>query len=86
MSGRVELRAVVDREAGLRLDRWFQRHFPELSHGALQKLLRTGQVRIDGKRAEGKDRIEPGLQPLELPRAAIDQRALETRRRGRLST
>ena len=51
---------VVDDEAGLRLDRWFQRHFPELGHGALQKLLRTGQVRIDGKRAEGKDRVEPG--------------------------
>ena len=51
---------------GLRLDRWFQRHFPELSHGALQKLLRTGQVRIDGKRAEGKDRVEPG-QTVRLP-------------------
>ena len=66
MSGRVELRAVVDREAGLRLDRWFQRHFPELSHGALQKLLRTGQVRIDGRRAEGKDRVEAG-QTIRLP-------------------
>ena len=44
---KVELRAVDDDEAGMRLDRWFQRHFPELSHGALQKLLRTGQVRIE---------------------------------------
>jgi 23S rRNA pseudouridine955/2504/2580 synthase len=50
----------------MRLDRWFQRHFPELSHGALQKLLRTGQVRIDGKRTEGKDRVEPG-QSIRLP-------------------
>lgn len=63
---KVELRAVDDDEAGMRLDRWFQRHFPELSHGALQKLLRTGQVRIDGKRAEGKDRVEPG-QSIRLP-------------------
>lgn len=63
---KVQLRAVSDDEAGLRLDRWFQRHFPELSHSALQKLLRTGQVRIDGKRAEGKDRIEPG-QSIRLP-------------------
>ena len=62
----VQLRAVSEDEAGLRLDRWFQRHFPELSHGALQKLLRTGQVRIDGKRAEGKDRVEPG-QSIRLP-------------------
>src|SRR5262245_38949010 len=66
MTGRVQTRAVADDEAGLRLDRWFQRHFPELGHGALQKLLRTGQVRIDGKRAEGKDRIEPG-QTIRLP-------------------
>jgi 23S rRNA pseudouridine955/2504/2580 synthase len=51
--GQVQTRAVTGDEAGLRLDRWFQRHFPELSHGALQKLLRTGQVRLDGKRAEG---------------------------------
>ena len=64
--GHVQTRAVSDDEAGLRLDRWFQRHFPELSHGALQKLLRTGQVRIDGKRAEGKDRVEPG-QTIRLP-------------------
>src|SRR5688572_26921247 len=66
MTSRVQTRAVVDNEAGLRLDRWFQRHFPELGHGALQKLLRTGQVRIDGKRAEGKDRVEPG-QTIRLP-------------------
>src|SRR5688572_32122959 len=66
MTSRVQTRAVVDNEAGLRLDRWFQRHFPELGHGALQKLLRTGQVRIDGKRAEGKDRVEPG-QAIRLP-------------------
>ena len=64
--GQVQMRAVSGDEAGLRLDRWFQRHFPELGHGALQKLLRTGQVRVDGKRVEGKDRVEPG-QIIRLP-------------------
>jgi 23S rRNA pseudouridine955/2504/2580 synthase len=64
--GQVQMRAVSGDEAGLRLDRWFQRHFPELSHGALQKLLRTGQVRVDGKRVESKDRVEPG-QTVRLP-------------------
>jgi len=64
--GQVQTRAVTGDEAGLRLDRWFQRHFPDLSHGALQKLLRTGQVRLDGKRVEGKDRVEPG-QTVRLP-------------------
>lgn len=64
--GQVQLRTVADGEAGLRLDRWFQRHFPDLNHSALQRLLRTGQVRIDGKRAETKDRVEPG-QAIRLP-------------------
>ena len=65
-AGRVQTRAVSGDEAGLRLDRWFQRHFPTLTHAALQKLLRTGQVRLDGKRAEGKVRVEPG-QSVRLP-------------------
>ena len=78
------MRAVSDDEAGLRLDRWFQRHFPELSHGALQKLLRTGQVRIDGKRAEGKDRVEPG-QTIRLPPGVTDHAAAQATRDRRRS-
>jgi 23S rRNA pseudouridine955/2504/2580 synthase len=62
----VQTRQITRDETGLRLDRWFQRHFPGLSHSALQKLLRTGQVRLDGKRVEGKDRIEEG-QTVRLP-------------------
>ena len=56
----VELRAVAAEEAELRLDRWFRRHFPGLSHGRLQKLLRTGQVRIDGRRADAAARLRAG--------------------------
>jgi 23S rRNA pseudouridine955/2504/2580 synthase len=65
MSG-VELRAVAAEEAELRLDRWFRRHFPDLSHGRLQKLLRTGQVRIDGRRADAGARLRPG-QSIRIP-------------------
>jgi len=65
MSG-VETRTVAEDEADLRLDRWFRRHFPTLTHGRLEKLLRTGQVRIDGKRAKANARLEPG-QVLRLP-------------------
>ena len=68
MSGRIETRAVTPDEAGLRLDRWFKRHYPALGHVALQKLLRTGQVRIEGRRAEAGDRIEAG-QAIRLPPA-----------------
>ena len=56
----VELRVVGEDEAGLRLDRWFRAHFPALSHGHLEKLLRTGQVRLDGKRTKASVRLTPG--------------------------
>ncbi|MDP6110156.1 MAG: S4 domain-containing protein, partial [Rhodospirillales bacterium] len=42
---------VTDDEADLRLDRWFKRHYPGLPHVQLQKLLRKGHVRVNGKRA-----------------------------------
>jgi len=51
---------------GIRLDRWFKRHYPALTHGRLEKLLRTGQVRLDGKRAKAGDRLADG-QMLRLP-------------------
>jgi len=53
-------------EGGVRLDRWFKRHFPALGHGPLEKLLRTGQVRVDGRRAKAGDRLEPG-QTIRIP-------------------
>ena len=69
----VELRAVTEDEADLRLDRWFRRHFPALTQGAVQKLCRTGQVRIDGKRVEAGTRVAPGqairVPPMSAPAA-----------------
>ncbi len=59
MSG-VETRPVGLDEADLRLDRWFRRHFPHLTQGALQKLCRTGQVRVDGRRVEAATRLAAG--------------------------
>src|SRR5262249_58159934 len=84
MRGQVQTLAVSGDEAGLRLDRWFQRHCPELSHGALQKLLRTGQVRLDGKRVEGKDRVEPG-QTVRLPPGVTATPAPKPKAQPRLS-
>jgi len=52
---------TVDAEEGeVRLDRWFRRHFPQLTHGRLEKMLRKGEVRVDGKRAEAATRVAPG--------------------------
>lgn len=56
----VETRAVAEDEAEIRLDRWFRRHFPGLTQGVIQKLCRTGQIRVDGKRADTATRLLPG--------------------------
>ena len=61
---------VTEDEAGIRLDRWFKRHFPGLSHGQLQKMLRTGQVRVAGKRADSATRLEAGQAIRVPPQAA----------------
>lgn len=53
-------------EADTRLDRWLRRRYPALTQGALQKMLRTGQIRVDGKRAEASTRLAPG-QEVRLP-------------------
>ncbi|HYB10174.1 MAG TPA: RluA family pseudouridine synthase [Alphaproteobacteria bacterium] len=62
----VEILAVREEEAGQRLDRWFKHRFPALGHARLEKLLRTGQIRIDGKRAKAGARLEAG-QSVRIP-------------------
>ena len=59
-------RIVSDDEADIRLDRWFRRHFPGLTQGAIQKLCRTGQVRVDGHRADAATRLAAG-QSVRIP-------------------
>jgi 23S rRNA pseudouridine955/2504/2580 synthase len=56
----VQTKYVGQDDNGIRLDRWFKRHYPALTHGALEKLLRTGQVRVDGGRAKANHRLEKG--------------------------
>lgn len=58
--------SVEPDDDGARLDRWFRRHYPGLTHGRLEKLLRTGQVRLDGRRVDAGARISTG-QIIRLP-------------------
>ena len=69
MSDAVETIRVKRDEAGLRLDRWFKIHFPDVTYGYLQKLLRSGQVRVNSKRVEGNVRLESG-QEIRVPKVA----------------
>jgi 23S rRNA pseudouridine955/2504/2580 synthase len=56
----VETRTVSVGEDGMRLDRWFKTHYATLPHSRLEKLLRTGQVRVDGRRAKASTRLAAG--------------------------
>lgn len=58
--------AIAADDDGIRVDRWFRRHYPGVTHGLLEKLLRKGDVRLDGKRAKAADRVATG-QMLRLP-------------------
>jgi 23S rRNA pseudouridine955/2504/2580 synthase len=49
-------------EDGVRLDRWFRRRWPHLSQGQIQKLARSGQIRVDGGRARADTRLAAGAQ------------------------
>ena len=58
--------AVEAADGDVRLDRWFKRHFPDVSYGQVAKWLRTGQVRVDGRRAKPGQRLSAG-QEIRLP-------------------
>src|SRR5262245_65739193 len=62
MSAPVDTIEVARDEGGLRLDRWFRVHFPEVGYSYLQKLLRSGQVRVDSRRVTANARLEAGQQ------------------------
>jgi 23S rRNA pseudouridine955/2504/2580 synthase len=60
---------VVDRDDdGIRLDRWFQRHLPDVGFNIVSRWARTGQLRVDGARAAPGDRIVEG-QTIRVPPA-----------------
>ncbi|MCT2399694.1 RluA family pseudouridine synthase [Novosphingobium mangrovi (ex Huang et al. 2023)] len=51
---------------GVRLDRWFKRHLPQVGFATVSRWARTGQIRVDGKRADVDTRLETG-QVLRVP-------------------
>src|SRR5690606_6019134 len=66
---------IVDAsETSMRLDRWFKVHYPGLGFGHLQKLLRSGQIRVDGGRAKSDTRLQAG-QTVRIPPLPVDDKA-----------
>ena len=53
-------------DEGVRLDRWFKRHLPQIGFATVSRWARTGQIRVDGKRTDPADRLAAG-QVLRVP-------------------
>ncbi|MDT9599231.1 RluA family pseudouridine synthase [Sphingosinicella rhizophila] len=82
-SDQVRQFTVAADDDGVRLDRWFKRNLPDASFNIVSRWARTGQLRVDGKRAAPGDRVEAGqiirVPPAEAPaapRPKADRRAL----------
>lgn len=82
MSGLQHL-TVAQGEGGQRLDRWFRRRFPHLTQGAIEKMLRKGEIRIDGARVKASCRIAEGqvirVPPLPAAEHPVPSRQTDTR-------
>jgi 23S rRNA pseudouridine955/2504/2580 synthase len=68
---RVETVTVTPDESGMRVDRFFEARFPGLSFSHIQRIIRKGEVRVNGKRAQPKDRLEAG-QSVRIPPLRLD--------------
>jgi 23S rRNA pseudouridine955/2504/2580 synthase len=82
-SGQVRQFTVSGEDDGIRLDRWFKRNLPDASFNIVSRWSRTGQLRVDGKRATPGDRIEAGqvirvppAEPPSQPVRKLERRAL----------
>src|SRR5665213_1061480 len=62
---------VTGDEDGMRLDRFFEARFPGLSFSHIQRIIRKGEVRVNGKRAQPKDRLKSG-QSIRVPPLKIE--------------
>jgi 23S rRNA pseudouridine955/2504/2580 synthase len=56
----VQMLTVTEDEGEQRLDKWLRRRFPQLNQVAVEKLCRTGQIRVDSGRVKASDRVLPG--------------------------
>ena len=72
----VKRHRVAADEEGMRLDRWFRIHFPQVTSAYLNKLTRTGQVRVSGARAKTNTRLAAD-QEIRVPPLAFETRSAD---------
>ena len=68
----VQTVAVTADETGMRLDRFLEAHFPGLSFSHIQRIIRKGELRVNGRRAQPKDRLRAG-QAVRIPPLRLDE-------------
>lgn len=72
----VKTLTVGAEEGDSRLDRWLKKRFPEITQGQVEKLCRTGQIRVDGGRVKASSRVAPGMQVRVPPLPKVEAGAL----------
>ena len=77
---KVQTVVVTADENNMRVDRFLEARFPGLSFSHIQRIVRKGELRVNGKRADSKDRLEEGqsirIPPLKLDAPKVGGRAL----------
>jgi len=71
MPSGVQTATVTPDESGMRVDRFFEARFPGLSFSHIQRIVRKGEVRVNGRRVQPKDRLEAG-QAVRIPPLKLD--------------
>jgi 23S rRNA pseudouridine955/2504/2580 synthase len=71
-SAGVQTVAVTSDESGMRVDRFLGARFPGLSFSHIQRIIRKGELRVNGKRAQPKDRLQAG-QAVRIPPLRFDR-------------
>src|ERR1700737_579425 len=62
---------VTADETGMRVDRFLEARFPGLSFSHIQRIIRKGELRVNGKRGRPKDRLQAG-QAVRIPPLKLD--------------
>jgi 23S rRNA pseudouridine955/2504/2580 synthase len=68
---KVQTVTVTADENNMRVDRFLEARFPGLSFSHIQRVVRKGELRVDGKRVDSKDRLEEG-QSVRIPPLKLD--------------
>ena len=74
----VQLVKVLEKDEGIRLDRWFSRYYPDLKNGQLQRLLRAKNIRVNGKKVTADTRLNIGDE-IRIPPLTVSEKTDQPR-------